>query len=142
MEIEPTVVPNINFSDGVIREQGSGKLTLVGTFHHFNAPKFPFQPPPFFVTVALANLRGKLQGFKVAIRLEDKSSGQVVARAGGELGTTAELKPNDTVQVPFPITGVFPGPGTYRLVVLAQSEEIGSFDLFVRPVTGISEPPK
>src|SRR4051812_27796774 len=86
MEIEPTLIPNINFSDGVIREQGTGKLTLIGTFQHFNVDKFPFQPPPFCVTIVLANLRGRLQGFKVAIRLQEKSSGYVVASSSGEIG--------------------------------------------------------
>jgi hypothetical protein len=142
MEIEPTVISNINFSDGVIREQGSGKLTLVGTFHHFNVQQFPFQPAPFFVTVAFANLRGKLQGFKIAIRLEDKSSGLVIASASGEIGTTVELKPTDIIQVPFPITGIFQSPGIYSLVVLAQSEQIGSCDLLVKSVTDISATPK
>src|SRR5260370_685419 len=78
MEIEPTLTPNINFSDSIIREQGSGKLTLVGTFQRFNVQQFPFQPAPFFVTVALANLRGKLQGFKMSVRLQHKSSGHVI----------------------------------------------------------------
>jgi hypothetical protein len=137
MEIEPTLPANINFSDGVIREEGTRKLTLVGTFQHFNVQQFPFQPAPFYVTVALANLRGKLQGFKLAIRLEDKSSGQVVASASGEIGSTAELKPSDTIQVPFQITGVFHSPGIYSLVVLAQNEQIGSCDLVVKPVTAV-----
>jgi hypothetical protein len=141
MEIEPTVIPNINFSDGVIREQGTGKLTLIGTFQHFNVQQFPFQPAPFFVTVALANLRGKLQGFKIAIRLQDKSSGHVVASTSGEIGSAAELKSTDIIQVPFQITGIFHSPGIYSLVVLAQSEEIGSCDLLVKPVTGVSSTP-
>ena len=141
MEIEPTLPANINFSDGVLREEGTRKLTLIGTFQHFNVQQFPFQPAPFYVTVALANLRGKLQGFKITIRLEDKSSGHVVASASGEIGSTAELKPTDTIQVPFQITGVFHSPGVYSLVVLAQNEQIGSCDLVVKPVTGISSTP-
>ena len=141
MEIEPTITPNINFSDGVIREQGTGKLTLVGTFQHFNVQQFPFQPAPFFVTVTVANLRGKLQGFKMAIRLQDKSSGYVVASSSGEIGSTVDLKPTDAIQVPFQITGVFHSAGIYSLVVLAESEEIGSCDLVVKPITGISATP-
>ena len=141
MEIEPTLPANINFSDAVVREEGTRKLTLIGTFQHFNVQQFPFQPAPFYVTVALANLRGKLQGFKIAIRLEEKSSGHVVASSSGEIGSTAELKPTDTLQVPFQITGIFHSPGVYSLVVLAQNEQIGCCDLVVKPVTGISSTP-
>lgn len=133
MEIEPTIPPNIIFSDGVIREDGTGKFTLVGTFDQFNPPGFPFQPAPFFVTVCFSNFRGKLSGFKIAIRLEEKSSGYVVASAGGEIGSTKDLKPTDTIQVPFQLTGNFHSHGLYTVVVLAGSEQIGSRDFVVNP---------
>jgi hypothetical protein len=135
MEIEPVLTSNVNFSDGVIREEVSGKLTLVGTFDHFNANQFPFQAPPFFVTVALANFRGKLDGYKIALRIEEKSSGLVVASAGGEIGSKRDLKPTDSVQIPFHLTGiVFGSEGLYAVVVLAQSDHIGSRDLTVNKV--------
>lgn len=140
MEIEPTVTSNINFSDAVIREHGTGKISLIGTFDKFNVPKFPFQPPPFFITVCLSNFHGKLDKFNVAIRLEQKSSGYVVASAGGEIGSTTDLNPTDTIQVPFQLTGVFPAAGLYTVVVLAQSEQIASRDLTVNPVTAGSNP--
>jgi hypothetical protein len=90
---------------------------------------------PFFVTVSLSNFRGKLDHFKVAIRIEEKSSGYVVASAGGEIGTNADIKPTETVQVPFQLTGIFPSAGLYSVIVLAQGEPIGSRDLIVNPVT-------
>jgi hypothetical protein len=141
MEIEPTLTPNVNFSDGVIREHGSGKLTLIGTFHVFNVPKFPFQPPPFFVTVSLSNFRGKLDHFKIAIRIEEKSSGYVVASAGGEIATQSEIKQTETVQIPFQLTGIFPSAGLYSVIVLAQGEPIGSRDLIVNPITTATQIP-
>src|SRR5438128_6380545 len=133
MDIEPIITPNIVLSDNVVREQDTGKFTLVGTFDQFNPPHFPFQPVPFFVTVSLSNFRGKLNGYKIAIRIEDKSSGYVVASAGGEIGSTRDLKPTDTVQVPFQLTGTFHSPGLYTAVVLAGSEQIGSRDFTVNP---------
>src|ERR1700694_4333023 len=117
MEIEPTIPPNVIFSDGLIREERTGKFTLIGTFHHFNPTGFPFQSPPFFVTVSLSNFRGKLDQFKIAIRIEDKSSGHVVFSAAGEINTSNVLNPTDTVQIPFQINTVFPKPGLYAVVV-------------------------
>jgi hypothetical protein len=131
MEIEPTIPPSVIFSDGVIREERTGKLTLVGTFHHFNPPGFPFRPPPFFITVSLSNFRGKLDRFKIAIRVEDKSSGYVVFSAAGEISTSNVLSPSDTVQIPFQVTAEFPRTGLYAVVVLEGSEQIGSRDLMV-----------
>jgi hypothetical protein len=131
MEIEPTIPPSVIFSDGVIREERTGKLTLVGTFHHFNPPAVPFRPPPFFITVSLSNFRGKLDRFKIAIRVEDKSSGYVVFSAAGEISTSNILSPNDTVQIPFQVMAEFPHAGSYTVVVSEASEPIGSRDLIV-----------
>src|SRR6266516_6917575 len=114
MEIEPTIPPSVIFSDGVIREERTGKLTLVGTFHHFNPPNFPFRPPPFFITVSLANFRGKLDRFKIALRVEDKSSGFVVFRAFGEISTSNLLNPSDIIQIPLQIMAEFPRAGLYE----------------------------
>ena len=81
MELEPVLAPNIILSDGAIRELGTNKISFIGTFHNFNCPHFPFQSPPFFVTVSLTNLRGKLERFKIAIRIEHKASNLVAASA-------------------------------------------------------------
>ncbi len=111
MEIEPTIPPSVIFSDGVIREERTGKLTLVGTFHHFNPPTpFPFRAPPFFITVSLSNFRGKLDRFKIASNV---------------------LSPSDTVQIPFQVMAEFPRAGLYAVVILEGSEPIGSRDLIV-----------
>jgi len=136
MEIEPIITPNVNFSDGLIREDRTGKLTLVGTFHYFNPPRLPFTPPPFFITVGLSNFRGKLDRYKVVIRLEEKSSGHVVVSAGGEINSSNVLTPSETIQIPFQVTGEFPRAGLYAVVVLAESEHIGSRDLIVNEPKG------
>jgi hypothetical protein len=133
MEIEPAIPLNIILSDSVIREEGTRKFSFIGTFDQFNVASFPFQPVPFFVTVCLSNFRGKLNGYKIALRLEEKSSGYVVASAGGEIGSTSELRPTDTIQVPFQLTGIFHSHGVYSIVVLADSEPLGSRDFLVNP---------
>src|SRR6266498_844399 len=101
MDIEPIITPNIVLSDNVIREQDTGKFTLVGMFDQLNPPHFPFQSPLFFVTVSLSNFRGKLNGYKVAIRIEEKSSGYVVASAGGEIVSTKDSTTTDTYHLPL-----------------------------------------
>jgi len=131
MEIEPTIPSSVIFSDGLIREERTGKLTLIGTFHHFNPPKLPFPFLPFFITVSLSNFRGKLDRFKIGIRLEEKSSGLVVFNATGEINSSNIMSPTDTVQVPFQVTGSFPAAGLYTVVILAEGEQIGSRDLIV-----------
>ena len=142
MDIEPVITPNVNFSDGLLREHGTGKISLIGTFDRLFSPKFPFQPMPFFVTVALTNFKGKLDKFKIAIRIEDKSSGYVVASASGEIGSENPVKPTDTIQMPFQLTGVFQSPGLYTVVILAENEPIGSRDLYVDPAPApIAKPP-
>src|SRR5713101_5650928 len=131
MEMEPTIPPNVIFSDGVIREERTGKLTLVGTFHHFNPPVFPFNPAPFWITVSLGNFRGKLDRLKIAIRIEDKSSGHVIFSAAGEISSSNILGPGETVQIPFQVKTQFPHAGLYAVVVLAETEPVGSCDLVV-----------
>ena len=97
MEMEPALAPNIILSDSVIREAGTNKISLIGTFHNVNAPVFPLNIA-FFVTPSISNLRGKLDRLKIAIRVEDKSSSLVVASAAIEIGSQTELKSSDVIQ--------------------------------------------
>jgi hypothetical protein len=134
MEMEPALAPNIILSDSAIREVGTNKISLIGTFHNVNAPMFPFNIG-FFVTPSVSNLRGKLDRVKVAIRIEDKSSSLVVASAAIEIGSPIDLKPSDVVQIPIPIACSFGSAGVYSVVVLLQNEVIGARDLPVSPAT-------
>lgn len=134
MEIEPALAPNIILSDSAIREVGTNKISLIGTFHNVNVPVFPFNIL-FFVTPSISNLRGKLDRAKVAIRIEDKSSSLVVASAAIEIGSPNDIKPSDVVQIPIPIGCSFGSAGLYSVVVLFQNEVIGSRDLTVLALT-------
>jgi hypothetical protein len=142
MELEPVLAPNIILSDGAIREQGTNKISLIGTFHNFNCPHFPFQTAPFFVTVSLTNLRGKLDRFKVAIRIEHKASSLVAASAAIEIGSAAEIKPSEIVQVPIPIACNFAAAGLYSVVLLVEGEVLASRDLDIIAVTAAPAQPK
>jgi hypothetical protein len=142
MELEPVLAPNIILSDGVIREQGTNKISLMGTFHNFNCSHFPFQTPPFFVTVSLTNLRGKLDGFKIAIRIENKASSLVAASSVIEIGSVAEVTPSEVLQVPIPIACNFASAGLYSVVLLVEGDVIASRDLTVIPVTAAPPQPR
>jgi hypothetical protein len=140
MNIEPVLTPNITFSDNVICEQGTNKFSLIGTFHQFITPQFPFQPLPFFVTVTVSNITGPVDA-KVAVRLEDKSSGYVVASAAGEMRAGPDLKSKTVSQWVFRLTGVFPAAGEYSLTVLVDSRAFASRDLPVILTTDLPTAP-
>ncbi|SRR6266498_4414116 len=131
MEIEPKLTPNIVLSDFVLRDQATGKYTLVGTFDEFNLPAFPFQPPPFFVTVSLSSFRGRLQRYKISISIEEKASGEIFAHAIGEITSSAEVKPTDTIQIPFQLTGQFKSQGVHTVAVSAGNKRLGSREFLV-----------
>jgi len=140
MEMEPALAPNIILSDGAIREVGTNKISLIGTFNNVNAHVFPFNLG-FFVTPSISNLRGKLDRLKIAIRVEDKSSSLVVASAAIEIGSPIDVKPSDVLQIPMPIACSFGSAGVYSVVILVQNEVIGTRDLTVLPVTTAPNPP-
>ena len=142
MELEPVLAPNIILSDGAIRELGTNKISLIGTFHNFNCPHFPFQTSPFFVTVSLTNLRGKLEGFKIAIRIEHKASSLVAASSAIEIGSAAEVKPTEIFQIPIPIACNFASAGLYSVVLLVEGDVLASRDLTVTAVTATPTQPK
>jgi len=141
MELEPVLAPNIILSDGAIRELGTNKISLIGTFHNFNCPNFPFQTAPFFVTASLTNLRGKLDRFKIAIRIEHKASNLVAASAAIEIGSAAEIKPSEVLQIPIPVSCNFASAGLYSVVLLVEGDVLASRDLTVMAVTAAPAQP-
>jgi len=136
MDQEPTLTQGIFLSDSVIREEGTGKLSLIGTFQTFNALKFPFASPPFIVTVSLSNLRGKLEQLRISVRIEEAASGHVAASNTAVIGSKVDVTQNDIFEIPIPILpAAFPTAGLYHVVVLVNNENIGRRNLMVRSVT-------
>src|SRR5262249_49568445 len=95
---EPVVCPAIIFSDGAIREQGTGKLSLIGCFSHFNAPGFPFLSQPFIVTVLLSNIRGPIEHLPVTLRVETPGSAHVLSSVSGEMNIGPEVEQNQILE--------------------------------------------
>jgi Family of unknown function (DUF6941) len=134
--IEPVVCPGIIFSDSAIREQGTGKLSIIGSFAHFNAPGFPFLSSQFIVTILLSNIRGPIEGLPITVRIEATGSAHVLSSVSGQINLGPEITGNEVLEVVFPIPPVpFQQAGTYDVNVLVGSEFINRRQLFVRSTT-------
>jgi hypothetical protein len=137
--MEPVLCSGILLSDGVIREHGTGKLSLIGCFTTYNFQMFPFVAPPFVVTVLLTNVEGQLQGFPITVRIEGATTGHVLASSMAQLNTEQPVPRTDIFEVPIGIGPVnYPEPGIYKVIVLAQNEDLGHRDLTVRRL-GVSQ---
>lgn len=133
---EPKVCDAILFSDGVVREEGTGKLSLIGCFQHYNVAKFPFQPPPLFVTVSITNLRPGVDRLSLVLRIENMQTGHVLSSASAEIEFKNPPALEDVFDIPFHFPRFqFPSAGLYKAVVLADNEPIGGRALPVRTVT-------
>jgi hypothetical protein len=122
------VLMGILLSDYVIQEHGSGKYSLIGTFHAINSQTFPFITNQFFVTILLTNLPVKFDQMNVTIRIESPKSGHVLASAAGNMKLPAEatLPPNFVMQLPFIVPQfVVAEPDNYSVVVLVNNETVG-----------------
>ena len=141
MESEPALVPGIVFSDLVVREHGTGKLSLIGSFQGFMFPQFPVKYGRFFATASITNLRGSNEK-KVVCRVEVTDSGHVLASAHGTIHQKDEsvpMDPNDVIDMAFPFNDVvFTQMGKHSIVVLVDNEEIGRRYFFVRSTTTLN----
>lgn len=132
--VNPRVSVGIVFSDNVIREHGTGKLTIVGTFQILNAQAFPFLSPPFQVTAFIEDFPTG-QPVTASVVLENEN-GARLASASGQLTLEAVVEPGGQVELPFPMPQVnFQSPGVYLVRVLVADQEIGRKPLYVRSIT-------
>lgn len=136
---EPVVISAIMMSDHVIREHGTGKLTLVGIFSTWNCPGFPFQTPQFWVTTFLTNIKGlKDKGANIAIRLEDPQTGHVLASLAAKVQFAPEQQiPNEAMlEIPLPVSSmIIHHPGTFRAIALVDNEQIAMRTFTATPTT-------
>jgi hypothetical protein len=132
MEQEPALCHAIILSDTVIREMGTGKLSIIGSFTRYNLLTFPSMVPPFVVTVLMTNLKGPLEHFPITVRVENRKTGHVLASVGGEIGASNELPKTEIIEVPIQVPPInFTEPGVYKVVVLAENSPLGDRDLTV-----------
>lgn len=131
--MEPTLIKCIMLSDSIIREHGTGKLSLIGCFTTYNFQILPFVAQPFVVTVLLTNLEGKLDNFPITVRVEAPNSGHVLASSMAQLSSQADVARSDIFEVPIGMGPInYSESGIYKVKVLAGNEDMGERDLPVR----------
>ncbi|MEP6698467.1 MAG: hypothetical protein ABJB09_01935, partial [Verrucomicrobiota bacterium] len=101
MENKPTLCPAIFFSEKIIREAGSGKLTIINSFQSFNGPQFPFAAPPFIVTATFTDLSGKIERLKASVELVDEEGKALIEPIAGDFGSDREVMPDDVFDLSF-----------------------------------------
>jgi len=133
----PELSVGIFLSDSVIREENTGKLSLIGGFQFFNSSTFPFQGQPFVVTVGLRNVPENRQfGIKVAVV---DSKNLTLGRSEGQVLVSKIPHPDAIFEFPFPLPPIiFPEPGTYTIAVTVEGVEVGKRALIVRSVTSMN----
>src|SRR5258708_7661546 len=116
--MDPVICPAIVFCDSIIREEGTGKFTVIGAFQFFNAQQFPlFIPMGFCVLAMVDNLSAGLKLVKVTLRIEEASSGLTVASALATVNMPGGYDPSGSLDVPFRLQPVsFPSAGNYQAV--------------------------
>lgn len=131
--MDPKVSVGIVFSDGVIREHGTGKLTLIGIFQILNAPAFPFQCFPFQVTVFLHYLP---IGEAIEVRISVETvEGQKLAEAKGQLKIDNVVEPEGQIELPLAMPQIlFQAPGVYPVKVFVNDKKVGEKPIFLRSI--------
>jgi hypothetical protein len=136
--MEPALCYGIILSDSVIREHGTGKLSIIGSFSTYTFPIIPFVAPPFIVTVLVSNLEGRLERFPITIRIEGAKTGHVLASSVSEITTDQAVPRTEIFEVPVAIPPInYPETGVYKVKVLAQNEFLGDRDLTVRTLAAV-----
>src|SRR6266571_6240523 len=145
MEPEPALSPLIVLSDLVVIEQGTGKISLIGSFDRFTVPQVPFRIGRFYATVGITNLRGPFTELNVTVRIEIPDSGHVVHSASQKVeftGAQPAITPSTVVNFAIPIIGAtFPQAGRYAVVALLNNDEIGRRYVEVSIITASPSPP-
>lgn len=135
MNSDPVVCPAIIFSDLTIREFGTEKISIIGSFAQFNAPQFPFIAPAFHVTFLLTNIQGPMEQLPVTLRIEGKDTGHVIASTTGSISIPPTHTLADIAQIVFGIPPMqIPAPGRYNVHILVRNEAIAERPLFVKSI--------
>ena len=123
---KPGLCPAISFSEKVIREAGSGKLSIINSFQSFNGPQFPFAAPPFIVTASFSNLSGKLERVKASVEVLDADGKPVGAPISGEFGSDREVLPDDIFDLSFLVPSIsFEKEGVYQILFRIGDDLLG-----------------
>ena len=118
--------------DETIRDQATGKHTLVGLFNRISVMTLPNVHPRMHVFVSLTNGHGEAKG---ELRLVSRATDEVVIKLGGKLIFPDPLA---VVEMDFALNNVtFPKPGRYSFDFYCNGELVGSrpFDVHLKEKT-------
>jgi len=133
---EPIICPAIIFSDSVIREQGTGKISIIGSFTQFNFPSFPAACPPFVVTILLSRIPGPIEHLPLTVRIEAMGSANVLQSMSGELHIQDNITINDVLEITVPVPPtVFVQPGVYEVHVFIEGQPLNHRPLLVKSIS-------
>ena len=139
MKSKPTLCPALVLSESIIREAGTGKLSIINSFHSFYGPEFPFAAPPFVVTAAFTNLSGKLDRMQVSVELVDEKKETLVGPIKGEFGSDREVVPDDVFDLSFLVSSCsFEKEGVYQVRFRIGDEVLGQRSLPARLIPSTS----
>jgi hypothetical protein len=115
--IPPPLSIGLTLCNSTIIEEGTRKLTLVGTFHNFLTSSFPFTPPPFHVVAVLIGGHGEGDLGLTLTRLETDSEVFAIHR---RISFADRLK---AVRVMLRLRNcVFADAGAYVMTILVDGE--------------------
>jgi hypothetical protein len=123
----PPILLALMLCDTIIREDGSHKYSLIGTFNSIFARSFPCVHPSLSVYLALTDGRGQVP---CTLRMVELESGKELFALKG---TVDFRDPTGVAEIPFQIHQVqFPKPGEYALEFHAEGEMLGTRKLRVQ----------
>jgi hypothetical protein len=130
---KPALCPAIFFSEKIIREAGTGKLSVINSFQSFNGPQFPFAAPPFIVTASFSNLSGKLDRLKASVEVLDADAKALGPPITGEFGSDREVVPDDIFDLSFLVPSCsFEKEGVYQVLFRIGDDLLGQRGLPAR----------
>jgi hypothetical protein len=132
------VASSILTSDLVVREAGTSKLSIIGTFQGFNAPTLPFVSPRFFIVVSITNFVKTPTALDVTANIVNPQTSQTFASVSGhiQLKEGVNIPRNGYLELAIPVPQVvFPSAGEYEIRILVNNAHAGSRYLVVKPQT-------
>ncbi len=107
--------------DQIIREMGTNKLSLIGTFNGIFANNFPCTHPALSVYIAITEGRGKVP---CKLRMTSLSNDQIIFELPGQIDFVG---PTHVGELVFQLQQIrFEEPGVYAVEFLAGGEVLGS----------------
>jgi hypothetical protein len=136
MPPEPLACKGLILSDLVIRDAGTGKISVINCFTAFNAAGFPFQSPPFYLTAQLSGIARHPKPIRFGVSIKKRDVDVYVLNVSGQFNEQGKGDPDEIGEVVwgFPPL-IFPQVGVYDLVFSANDLELGTRTIVIKANT-------